>query len=476
MGEYLKQPPSRRENGITVYTVTNTVPSGLYRPVGRTSQENEKEIVAPGADGQRKNETAETAVDGPESAPQETEPGLFVSRFRLISGHLIWSSMFGLGPQCHDYGHNDSAVIRQIPSWVTQYGVPVARNHAIDVESIVGDLRNPSWEDSTDIPPGVNADVAIAEDVDPKLYNALRHGFLKAGSIEFSLDCVLSHPDLEFEEFAELAGVPYRPVEIDGRTVAWNPVNLNWVRHYALVQAGADIYARERTGKGQEQKIWAGADLEQEAAKNMSPDGAGGVMEQAYEALGAWAQALGITVSLSPGSELPETLNDRALGIINKLLEAQSLVNRLTAELESWAPALLLSDEQTLTIEEIVRRVPERLAKAKNGDEFIEDLKKEALRLFDAAKTDPELKELSDDAKALRGIIEACKEIDQLKAWQAEYRSQVDKRFGPVGDAHRSSVGEELPQEPNNKAQIRRIGRDLDIAEAASRMFEKGRE
>jgi hypothetical protein len=191
-------------------------------------------------------------------------------------------------------------------------------------------------------------------------------------------------------------------------------------------------------------------------------------MERIYEVLANVVGALGITVSLSPGSEVPESLENQAAEIIKQLRDGQALGNRLSAAMQSWAPKLLREGETSLSLDQIEQRTPERLDAAANGDAWIEDLRNEALRLFDSAKVDPNQQELSAEAKALRSVIETCSDVAQLRAWQTEYAGQVENRFGTVD--RRTSVGSELPQE-NRGTEAKRSGRARDIAEGAGRLF-----
>jgi hypothetical protein len=414
----------------------------------------------PAAIANRSEETAgtrEAGTDGGADAAGEEEPGAVRATYRLISAVQAWPQMGWLGPQLVDYGYDDAAAIRKIPDLVNnrKRPLPLMWNHSWDMRDKAGRVENARWEDSTDIPPGVNGDLVVNPEFDRRAAVGIATGELDVTSSSVHCDLTPSHPEMEWEDFVRLQGR-----EVDGEIVRWLPVDTWDVFHHAMVPAGADPDSGPREEGETEQT--AGRAVE----NSITPGGGEGdvTMKKAPAILADLAGKLGIEVSLAEGSPLPGDLEQRLGEKVELLTASLRKLNDRTAKLQALAPKLLKEGETSLTSAQVLERLPEAVDLAAHGRAFVEDLRNEALKCFDAAKVDPEKKELSAEAKAIRDVIAGCADIAQLKAFRAEYRSRAEARFGPVD--LRSSKGEDLPAE---KAEVSAVERD--VADGATRVF-----
>ena len=163
--------------------------------------------------------------------------------WRLISAVEAWpSSGFHL-PQLIDYSHNNGSAIRSAVDIINNNKPDLTWNHSVDSKDVAGWVENAFWEESTDIPHGINAELVVDPAYDSKAARGLENKVLRNGSIGFSMDVVPSYPDMPFEKFVEAQGTV-----VGNEKVRWLPVSVHSVLHMALVPAGtgADQYAGRR--------------------------------------------------------------------------------------------------------------------------------------------------------------------------------------------------------------------------------------
>ena len=349
-------------------------------------------------------------------------------RWRLISTDLLYPQMGMFGPQAVDYGHQDGAALKECVALINDNCIPVTWDHSWSVKDIAGSLENASWENSKDIFPGINGYLVVDKEYDSKAAMGIEKGLIRAGSISVSFEMERSHPSMKIETFIEMSGE-----EVDGEIVRWLPVSARAVNHFALVQQGADFRAGPRTSNtaATEQELTTGENVMNEDNKSLTM-------------LAGICEGLGIEVCLTDESNIPETLQARLSDKVTVLSEAQKSFNDLTERIQSLS-AHVAKDDATLSSAEILDRLPSQLEFAKYGQDYLEDIKSDALRWFDTARVDPDKPELSDHCKALRGAIESCDCVTTLKAYIQEYKPQAEAVIGKVD--MRSSQGEELPPE-----------------------------
>lgn len=453
-----KQPPHRVENGRKVYTVNTTINS-----FSRDAPPPSHRVAAAHSSKPPEEESEESAKHAGGGEPPGRNEGaqtdLVRVPFRLISAVRVWPTMGWLGPQLVDYGHNDGAAIRQIPEICAKRrrSVPLTWDHSNSSKDRAGKVENIVWEDSKDIPPGVNGDAVVNKRFDEKAAVGLETGELEASSICVQLDMEWSHPDMEFMDFIALQGR-----EVDGEIVRWLPIAALDVLHHALVWAGADPNSGPRETESENGATANAATTNTASAVQNTHDG-GEDMEKVLALLTACCAALGIDVVLAKDS-VPDKLQERMEAKLTALKEAQGKYNELASGLQGLENRVKQDGDTSLSSADVLNRLPARLDLAVAGEQYIADLRAEALKWFDSAKVDPQKPEISAEAKAIRDVIAACGAIGQLKAYCAEYKAQAEKRFGPTG--MRSSEGSEPPTQQKPAA----TGADLDIIEGAGKL------
>lgn len=380
---------------------------------------------------------------------QSNRSDVVADRWRLISADILYPSMGGI-PVCVDYSHNDGHAIKQACEIMNarQRRVPVTWNHTNDVMAVAGYVDRCNVENSRDIPFGVNGYINIPRAYDAKAATGIETGILNAGSISISCEMQKSH-DMPLDRFLDLMGE-----EVDGEVVRFLPVNARDVLHYALVQAGADNYAGPRANhsKPKNTQITGGS-------KNMEN------IEKAIKMLSAVCENMGLEVVIDENT-IPESLEARLIEKLEGLVDAKARYNTLAEQVNGLAGYVQTEAEDTLKASEILNRLPDVLNYAEHGHRYVEDLKAEALRAFDAAKVDPDQAELSASAKAIRKVIENTTDIEALKAYCEEYTEKKNAHFDV--SENRSSEGEELPE---NEKKDKFDRKAADIKDNVSRLF-----
>lgn len=458
----VKIPPYRTENGRKIFTIDAKVDAA--RRVASDAGGGRRAQIPPAG-----NQAADPAAGG------MVNPDEVRVRFRLLSAVDAWPTMGWLGPQLVRYGHNDGAAIRQLPDLINNRPrpLPLMWNHSFDIHDKAGKVERAEWEQSGDIPPGVNGELVVNRNYDPKAAIGLETGELDATSICVHFDMEMSHPDMDFTMFWDLAGDAGMPHEVDGRIVAWLPVAATEAYHHALVWAGADSNSGPRNEEAGSEPSPLHNEEQHAAAQsgtaaNNNTEGGQGVMDKIIALCAAVLNALGIDAVLGDKGEVPSGLHDRVTEKLAGLLNLRDQYNALASKLQSLEKGLLKEGETSLSAAEIVERLPGIVDMAKYGEAYLSDLRNSALGWFDKAKVDPSKPELSNEAKQIRAVIAACTSVEQLKAYVVEYQQAAEKRFGPVGDL-RISAQEELP---GNSGQAH--GADSDIGAAVARMFPAG--
>lgn len=370
--------------------------------------------------------------------------------WRLISAVQVWPTSHFWTPQLIDYSHNNGAVLKDVVGLVNSGKVDLTWNHSIDARDVAGHIENSYWEDSTDIPPGVNADLVVDPEFDAKAAIGLKKQVIRNGSIGISMEMEPSHPDMDFEKFVLMQGQ-----EVGGKTVRWLPERITNVRHMALLSGGTG--ADPNAGHRQTDNSAVLNHTEQQRSEN-------GMPEKLTAILLSICSTLGLEFSFSEET-IPENLEEKLTEKIEKLKLGAALSNKLTSKLHALGDSLLIENELNLSAEKVLDRLPVVIELSKAGEKFIEFQRIEALRQFDAAKVDPD-SNMSETDKRIRGRIEASSDLDFLSDSIEEYRSLAGIKFGRL-DNQTSERQKPATDEQNL------VGRNYDIAKSASEIFEK---
>jgi hypothetical protein len=429
-----KEPPFKLVNGKKLYNLRFEVTHGLSA-INKAAPQSPEQSAMQNQQGDGQTEDAGTE---PPAAPVPADPNVLTVRDRVLSAVGTWSGTW-YGPQLVDNGARDAFALRKLAGCINSRcqanrAVPMVWDHSLEAKDICGRLTNGAWEDSTDIPPGVNADMELPRSVDARAVQALETGLVNATSIWWQPTSERSHPDMDFGEFLDKQGEI-----VDGRLVCWMPVDLtdNQVIHHALVWAGADPYS----GPREEQSMQNAA---QAAPTDTHSEGDRGMEEQLRKMVEALCNGLGINVALGPGSAIPDTLEKRALDGITALRNVQGQYNELAAKVQALSNALLKPGETVLSAADVLNRLPERLEMATHGEAFLKNRQETAVAWLNKAKVDPKKNEsLSEVDKRERDRLSNCTDIQLLEDRITMYQNEAKARFGPTMNM-RSSQGEDI--------------------------------
>jgi hypothetical protein len=391
---------------------------------------------------------------GGSTAPSATMvDGMVVDSWRLISCGQFWPCMgFFMPPQMVDYGHDGGRVLKQAVAMINAKKIDLMWNHSDDAKDVAGHVEGATWENSSDIPPGINANLVVDPQFDAKAARGLMTGELRNGSIGVSMQCVPSHPKMPEEEFYTKQGKT-----IDGEVVRWLPKKMKDVRHMAMVAAGtgADPDAGKRN---------VGAD-NKGTSQNFKQEKA---MEKFAALLQSVLEKLSIDAIVDASIELPETVGERVNAKLELLISADRRYNELAEKVQAIGATLKVEGEENLSALATVERLPKVLALAEQGRRLVEFKVKETLDWFDKAHFSPDKKDPSETVKRQRARIEKLTDLDHLDDLAADYKDMAEKKFA----APRKSSQTPAPPADNDKgANYAYTPGEQDIRESAQKLL-----
>lgn len=356
--------------------------------------------------------------------------------WRLISAVEAWpSSGFHL-PQLIDYSHNNGEAIRGAIDLINKYKPDLTWNHSTDAKDVAGWVENAWWENSVDIPSGINADLVVDPAYDSKAAKGLENKVLRNGSIGFSMDVVPSHEDMPFDKFTELQGSV-----VGKEKVRWLPVSVHSVLHMAMVPAGtgADKFAGRRE-LGNQSTIQKKTENKQEKAS---------MLEDSVRIIANTCQALGIDVALiaDEGATIPEGLEERLAKKVESLAAVQKQYNALATVVEKLVEVAQNEGLKVENAEDVTNEIPRLSMWATEGEKVLCARREEALGWFDKAMFNAE-EPMTDRQKRMRDRIANSRDLVYINDCNDEYRAISELKFG---NTQRSSVAEELPVFENKK-------------------------
>lgn len=436
-------------SGSTIYRFEQVINCSVRKtePVIATVAENtksEQEVTNAEVEEQDKED-----VEGPPVSTEAMATGDKTSQtWRLISAVKAWPTSDFPYPQLVDYGYNNAEALKGIVNLVNTTKPDLLWNHSHDVHDVAGYVDNAFWEDSQDIPVGVNADLVVDAEFDKKAALGLEKGFIRNGSIGVVMDCKPSHDNMKFSEFVENQGKT-----VNGQEVRWLPIAVHSVRHMAMVAAGtgADPNAGRRimqnSNNVEEKEITTETQME-----NGRKD-----MTDFVSLLSKLAEGLGVEVALSEEGDIPEGLDERLVSKIGKLSGLTEKYNSVCTRLEALEDAIGAPSK-----EESIEYLRSKLSLAKHGEKLLEHYRKEATRWFDSAKTAIGKTDLSDSDKRMRNRIVKSEDLDYLEDIISEYREITESTLSNK----RVSEGLDLPKEKTEPSQ-----KDKDIAASVAALF-----
>lgn len=115
----------------------------------------------------------------------------------------------------------------------------ILKDHDMSVDNWLGSTSQAYWDNSTDIPPGVNVMMKVDTKADPKTARGLLSGALNSVSVTVNFDYEPSHPEMDEWDFMMALGT-----EVDGKTVQANITDIKRLYELSVVWSGADVYAK----------------------------------------------------------------------------------------------------------------------------------------------------------------------------------------------------------------------------------------
>lgn len=418
----------------------------------------------------------ETEDDSEEEIESDLGDGQVSVTWRLISAVQAWPCSDFPYPQLVDYSYNDAQALRGVADLVNTSKPDLTWNHSNNAHDVAGYIDNAQWEDSSDIPIGVNAQAIVDPEYDKKAALGLSKGFIRSGSIGVVMDCKPSHESMKFSDFVSMQGE-----EIDGVVVRWLPLAVHGVRHMAMLAAGtgADPNAGRRITKNmkEDRQVEAVASEEAIVTENSVTEESSTTTTTTTDSnnetgatnmtdyvlmLSKLAESLGVEVALSEDGNIPDGLEERLQTKIGKLVGLTERYNQTCAKLEAIEDVIAAPSK-----DESIDYLKSKLALSKHGEKLLEHYRKEAIRWFDSAKVAIGKADLSESDKRMRNRISKSEDLDMLEDWITEYRDVAESSLS----SKRVSEGIDLPKE--NRVEISQ--RDKDIEASVAALFKDNR-
>lgn len=373
--------------------------------------------------------------------PDPANDGLVRQRWRFVSMIEAWPSGGFFLPQLIDMSHNNGKALQEAALLINRDKPPLMLNHSLDVQDEVGFVEGAEWENSRDIKPGVNGHLVVDPEIESKVAKKIEKGLFRNGSIGIAMKLLASHPKMKPKEFYEKQGQM-----INGNKVRWLLQKVHKVRHFALVPAmtGADPNAGQRTANINNQTNEKAPVNDQ--PKKQKPTGEGTMEENTKlkQVLTTAFQQVGVDTDCIAAAETDLAAEERLREVVGKLTASFNELKGLRDQVKDLAEFVRTEADLTLTEEQILGRLPDKLEFARYGESFLNEQQKKAQKLFCAVKggkEDPKILN-ADDLQMWKWIGEE-KDLQKLEYHIKEYGRQINAKFG----SRRSTVDSELPDE-----------------------------
>ena len=417
-----------------------------------------KEYVTKGKEPDKKEDTKDNQQDvRVNNSGLQVEP--IRQNWRLISAVQAWPSSDFWQPQMVDYGYEGGKALKGIISLVNKNKPDLLWNHSHDAHDVAGYVDNANWENSSDIPPGVNADLVVDPAFDYKAAMGLKNGFLRSGSIGVTMDCKPSHESMSFEKFVDSQGE-----KVDGDIVRWIPVKIQSVRHMAILPTGtgADPNAGTRVSPNNQRNKDMTEDNNTPQTEATKTQGDKNMTDEKLALLAMIAKRLGVEVALSEEAKLPEGLNGTLIGKIDAMSDVREKYNILCAKADAVVAKLGCD-----SIDAAMPVLDSKLDLAKCGEKLLDHFRKEAIKWFDSSRAVVGRTEASESDKRVRARIEASEDLDYLEDVALEYRGITENGLSST----RTSQGVDVTEEPKAVEEVDQ--RAADIAASVKRLFNR---
>jgi hypothetical protein len=431
--------------GRKVYTLDNLITNCELRPASVEVQVDAgKASNKPDKCGEDPN------PDNEDDAPPDD--GMIRQRWRTISTVKAWPQNAWGFPILVDYGWDGGKALKSAVGLINGPKPDLTKDHSSSIDAVFGHIENAKWEDSKDIPPGVNADLVVDPELYPMEAKRLDKGAYRSSSIGIDAEMVRheAHKDMDDWDFLVKMGK-----KVNGEEVRLLLKKVKKVRHHAVIAAytGADPNAGLRNS------------LEDPATNINQNISAGGTKPMKKWLLALLNRAfdkfkLDRAADWSTLEEAPEGFEAMFNGRVDALVATFEEHSALVAKLHALEGYVKNEGEVGLNTSEIADRLEGKLELAVHGKAHLESRRAEAKKYLSMVESDNSKKEtLSDLAKRRLERLENTKDLDFIEDELAHYKALAEEKF----DLNRSSSPEELlPLKPGQKKQGK--GRDDSVS------------
>ncbi|MBI4238575.1 MAG: hypothetical protein HY696_09205 [Deltaproteobacteria bacterium] len=369
---------------------------GSIRPNGQTRPNEEpapKKNQTP-SDTVARERLAEEVSDPstqPEDTVDPTEEDFVFATFRALSATI-------LADRPIDF--TDEKMLKRAVSKLN--GQTVFKDHNTSVNNWLGRVESSHWDDTTaGFPSGINAILKLDTVKDPMTVRGVLQGAIHSASVTVSFEWKPSHPALmETGTFFDHLGE-----EIEDETVRIIVTKIDKFWEISLVWQGADEFAKQIGEDGR--PVQQARQLETVAAQATHPTNH---QEPHMNALSKLLQeTFGVEVT---EMNFIETLSAHVEG------KSKTLLQKTQQEMVSLQSQL---DQTQQRVTEFETKIRDLEPQASLGRKYLEDERKEAVRLYRLAKGD-------QVSEAILKTLEKA-ELDIAQAFKQEFQKEVEAKF-----------------------------------------------
>lgn len=291
----------------------------------------------------------------------------------------------------------------------------VYKDHETSVDNWVGTVSGTEWDKGNDeIPPGINANLKIDIVKDPMLARGIMQGAIHSASVTVSFEWKPSHPKLmEDNSFFNRLG---ETVDDEMVRIVVTDIEKYW--EISLVWQGADQYAKR---------------VENQSTKNPSDHRELDIKNsEQKETIAEFSRETEILQFNK------ETSMDKILKSINETLKTEFTEENFESSFSSYLATSESTHQEALSklkeefsklegsFKEEIASLKSKLEAQKidveNGRRYLEDERKEAIRLYKISKGEPAINDL-----IIKTLEKA--DLDVAQAWKASFQDDVEAKF-----------------------------------------------
>ncbi len=396
---------------------------GAIRLNGKQSSQSLKAQTDPVTESARERlaEESGSLVSLPESSPNESD--FTFATFRALSATILADRPIDFTNQ---------KILKDATPKLN--GQTVFKDHNTSVNNWVGRVESSFWDEETpDIPVGINAILKLDTIKDPMTVRGVLQGAIHSASVTVSFEWKPSHPKLmDAGSFFDHLGE-----EIDGELVRIIVTKIDKFWEISLVWQGADEFAKQigEDGKPVQQSHGLEAHLGSIAAGASHPDQ---TLNQTQEKNMDPVRKL---LKDTFGVEITEKNFSEQLAVY---LEAQNkaALSKQQTEMDTVSAKLTEAATKLAALEVTLKELE---PKAALGTKYLDDERKEAVRLYRLAKGE----QISD--AILKTLEKADLEIAQ--AFKQEFKKEAEAKFpARCGRCGSTQVSRQSSQENSDTA------------------------